>query len=110
MMTTKTRRHEGTLGSPRNAATYILKNKIQKRRCFKWLEKTSCSSCLSEAVRSKGRLRELRGNLQICIPECCKYLTYGAAHEQGELYLAGHAREDHRHLLQVIGEGCWPPL
>src|SRR5258706_356237 len=42
MLTTKTPRHEGALGSPRNSAAHIFKNKIQKRRCFNWLKKTRC--------------------------------------------------------------------
>src|SRR2546430_647439 len=46
MITTKTPRHEDALGSPRNPAAHILKKKFQKRCYFKWLEKTSCSSCL----------------------------------------------------------------
>src|SRR2546429_7395818 len=57
-LTTKTPRHEGALGSPRNSAAHIFKNKIQKRRCFNWLEKTSCSSCLRGFVF----------NLLLCTP------------------------------------------
>src|SRR5206468_3535386 len=49
-LTTKTRRPEGALASPRNSAAHLLKNKIEKRRCFNWLEKTSCPSCLSAFV------------------------------------------------------------
>src|SRR5439155_26966263 len=49
-LTTETRRPEGALASPRNSAAHLLKNKIQKRRCFNWLEKTSCPSCLSAFV------------------------------------------------------------
>jgi hypothetical protein len=45
-LTTKTPRHEGALGSPRNSAAHIFKNTIQKRHFPEWLEKTSCSSCL----------------------------------------------------------------